>query len=326
MSLDPVILISLAAFLGVGALAIGLFIMFGAAGDSDLEERLQVLAGNKPADSAEARGLMKEDMMQAGVGFFAGLSRAIATRFSNLGLYFIQANSPVSFEQFVGITIAAGLVGVAGALIGKAPPPLYPICALLTGCLPFFWLSFRRRKRFNDFAKRLPEALELVARALRSGHSLNSGLHLVAEEMPAPIGAEFAIAYEEQNLGISIEQALKNMVRRMPNLDLKFFVTAVAIQRQTGGDLAEIIDKIGYVVRERFKILGAVQALTGEGRLSGVVLMAMPIALFFVLYYLNQEYVMVLFTSELGRKMIGFAIVMQLIGAVVIKKIIDIKV
>jgi tight adherence protein B len=116
------------------------------------------------------------------------------------------------------------------------------------------------------------------------------------------------------------------MLARIPNLDLKFFVTAVAIQRQTGGDLAEIIDKICEVIRERFKILGMVQALTGEGRLSGAVLMALPIAIFIAVYYLNQDYVMLLFTTDLGKKMVAVGIVMQVLGAICIKRIIDIKV
>ena len=151
---------------------------------------------------------------------------------------------------------------------------------LCTGPFLIIWLIFRRKRRFAKFGKQIPDALGLIARALRSGHSLNAGLHMVAEEMAAPISAEFSRAYEEQNLGVPIETALKSMLKRMPNLDLKFFVTAVSIQRQTGGDLAEIIDKICEVVRERFKILGMVQALTGEGRLSGAVLMGLPIVLF----------------------------------------------
>jgi tight adherence protein B len=116
------------------------------------------------------------------------------------------------------------------------------------------------------------------------------------------------------------------MLKRMPNLDLQFFVTAVAIQKQAGGDMAEILDKISYIIRERFKILGQVQALTGEGRISGIVLMVLPVALFIAVYYLNPDYVMLLFTEELGRKMIAVAIVLQILGAVVIKKIVAIKV
>jgi tight adherence protein B len=149
---------------------------------------------------------------------------------------------------------------------------------------------------------------------------------VVVEEMPSPVSHEFGIAYEQQNLGVPIEQSLKNMLKRMPNLDLKFFVTAVAIQRQSGGDLAEILDKIGYIIRERFKIMGQVQALTGEGRLSGVVLMALPILLFFTVYYMNPEYVMLLFTDDFGRQMIAGAAILQVLGAVSIKKIITIKI
>ena len=141
-----------------------------------------------------------------------------------------------------------------------------------------------------------------------------------------PISTEFGQAYEEQNLGVPLEQSLKNILVRMPNMDLKFFVTAVAIQKQAGGDMAEILDKIGYIIRERFKIMGQVQALTGEGRISGVVLMALPIALFFAVYYLNPTYIMLLFTEELGRKMIAVAVVLQILGAITIKKIVNIKI
>jgi tight adherence protein B len=255
-----------------------------------------------------------------------GLLGSVSEYLGSWSLFFEQADSPVSIERFVMICAAFSVVGAVGAAVGRAPAPLYPVVAVLCGMLPMGWLWWRRSRRFAKFAKQLPDALELIARALRSGHSLNSGLHVVAEEMPAPVAYEFNLAYEQQNLGIPIEQALKGMLKRMPNLDLKFFVTAVAIQRQTGGDLAEILDKIGHVVRERFKILGTVQALTGEGRLSGVVLMALPIAIFFAVYYLNPDYMMLLFTTELGKKMVAGGIVLQILGAIVIKKIIDIKV
>src|SRR4029077_15624377 len=160
----------------------------------------------------------------------------------------------------------------------------------------------------------------------RAGHALAAGLHVVAEEMPAPISKEFGRVYEEQNLGIQLEDALKGMVERVPNLDLKFFVTSVSIQRQTGGDLSEILDKIGYVIRERYRILGQVKALTGEGRLSGVVLIALPFVLFLVMLHIKPDYVAVLWTDPEGIKMSIFALFMQVLGAAVIKKIVDIKV
>jgi tight adherence protein B len=324
--MDPILLISICAFVGAAALGAAVFTMVQNLGATRAEDRLEVLAGMKSAEADGNKGIMKEDMVKLGQGAMKGMFGAFSEYFGSWSLFFEQADSPITFEKFLMISAGCGVLGVAGAAIGRAPIPLYPVCGLVMSLGPLGWLWWRRRGRFNKFAKQLPEALELIARALRSGHSLNSGLHVVSEEMPAPVAHEFSLAYEQQNLGIPVEQALKGMLKRMPNLDLKFFVTAVAIQRQTGGDLAEILDKIGHVVRERFKILGTVQALTGEGRLSGVVLMAMPICIFFAVFYINPDYVMLLFTTDLGKQMVAAGIVMQILGAIVIKKIIDIKV
>src|SRR6185312_2940141 len=191
---------------------------------------------------------------------------------------------------------------------------------------PWLWLWNKRRGRLSKFASQLSDALELVARALRAGHSLGAGMHVVAEEMPSPIADEFGRVFEEQNLGIPIEESMKAMCERVPNMDLRFFVTAVGIQRSTGGDLAEILDKIGYVVRERFRILGQVKALTGEGRLSGVVLIALPFALFGFMLNAKPDYVESLWTTDLGKKMSIFAIIAQILGALTIRKIVNIKV
>lgn len=323
--MDPILIISLAAFGAAAAFGVFVFQYLKDRHGTKAEDRLEVLAGIKSAAS-ESKGIMKEDLINAGSGALTGLISGLMERFGNLSLFFQQADSPINFGTFMLISAVCAVLGAAVAVIAQAPIPLYPVSALFFGGFPLIWLWWRRKCRFHKFETQLPEALELLGRALRSGHSLNSGLFLVSEEMPAPISTEFHIAYEEQNLGVPIEKALRGMLKRMPNLDLKFFVTAVAIQRQTGGDLAEILDKIGYVIRERFKILGLVKALTGEGRLSGAVLMAMPIAIFIAVYYLNTEYVMLLFTTEMGKQMVAGGIVMQILGAVAIKKIIDIKV
>jgi tight adherence protein B len=201
-----------------------------------------------------------------------------------------------------------------------------PVIGITFAFFPLIWLWFRRSRRMAAFAKQLPEALELISRALRAGHSLASGFSLVAEEMSEPICREFSRAYEAQNLGKPLDLALEEMTERVPNLDLRFFATAVILQRQTGGDLAEILDKIGYIVRERFKIWGQVQALTGEGRLSGIVLLALPPALFIAMWRLNPEYSMQLFTDPMGHQMLAAAIILQVLGALVIRKIVNIKV
>jgi tight adherence protein B len=155
---------------------------------------------------------------------------------------------------------------------------------------------------------------------------LASGLRLVAEEMKGPIADEFNRIFEEQNLGIPIELALRNMAERVPVMDVRFFVIAVVIQRATGGDLAEVLDKIGRLIRQRFELRGHVKSLTAEGRLSGVVLLAMPPAMLALLYALKRDYVSILFTNPIGVKMLWFTAAGQVIGAWVIKKIVAIKV
>ena len=320
--MDP-FLISVAAFLGVAALVGGVAFAMRDFGSTKVEDRLEIMTGKRTRDDAVVK---KDEILRESWEGVSGIFGGIAKRLKQLSLLFEQADSPIKPETFFGLTFFAGLMGVAMGMIANTPTPLLPPIAIMTGSFPLLWLLMRRRSRFKKFAKQLPDAMELIARALRSGHSLASGLHVVVEEMGAPISTEFGMAYEEQNLGIPMEQALKGMLRRMPNMDLKFFVTAVAIQRQAGGDMAEILDKIGYIIRERFKIMGQVQALTGEGRISGIVLMALPIALFFAVYYLNPDYVMLLFTEELGRKMIAVAAVLQVVGAVAIKKIVAIKI
>ena len=320
------ILISVVVFVAVVAAGVAALLVSNDFGKSKVEDRLEVLTGHKPQQGDEEGKILKRQMLEEGFGGLSSLMKHFSTGFVNLPHFFEQANSPIGIELFVIISVVCGGIGVVIGIIAQAPMPLYPVCGLSTGVLPLFWLSYRRKQRFARFAKQLPDAMELVARALRSGHSLASGLQVVVQEMPDPVSREFGIAFDEQNLGVPIDQALKNVFRRMPNLDFKFFATAVAIQRQAGGDLAEILDKIGHIIRERFRIMGQVQALTGEGRISGIVLMALPIVLFFVMYYLNPEYMMLLFTEELGRKMIGVAIFMQILGAICIKKIIEIKI
>jgi tight adherence protein B len=239
---------------------------------------------------------------------------------------FEQADAAIRPSALFGIALVMAVVGGAVSWLSVGTIYVAPVGATLMFTGPFLWLFFKRARRMKAFAGQLPDALELVARALRAGHSLAAGMHVVAEEMPAPVSKEFSRVYEEQNLGIPLEEAMKSMCERVPNLDLRFFVTAVAIQRQTGGDLAEILDKIGYVVRERYKILGQVKALTAEGRLSGVVLIGLPFGLFLMMLHIKPDYVELLWKDPLGIKMAVFGLIMQILGALVIKKIVDIKV
>jgi len=320
--MDPTLMIFIAAFIGVVALVAGIGMFIQGRSASQAESRLAAFTGTQTAGGRQ----FADELVHDGFTSATGMMSSLIKRFERLPLFFQQAESPLKIEQFLGLCAGTAVLGLCLTMIARAPAALYPLGAIIGFALPWGWLSFRRSRRFKRFEKQLPDALELMSRALRSGHSLASGLSVVASEMPAPISTEFHNCFEEQNLGISIDKALLNMYDRVPNVDLQFFITAVAIQRQAGGDLAEILSKISGLVRERFQILGQVKALTGEGRISGIVLMALPIVLFFTVYYLNPDYVMVLFEHEDGRKMLTGAILLQILGAFVIRKICDIKV
>ncbi len=313
-----------AAFIGVAALVGGVAMLFQGDQASAAEERLEILTGAKKA----GRGGNDAEMLllSSPLDETRGLLDRLIEPWGGFQRFLKQADSPLSASQLV---VASLLFAGAGFGVNMVMGWHWAIGVAIGSVLAFFpitWLFFRRRFRLARFGRQLPEALELVSRALRAGHSLAAGISLVAQEMPSPISDEFEHCYEEQNLGIPLEDTLESMTERVPNLDLRFFVTAVILQRQTGGDLAEILDKIGRLIRERFRIWGQIQALTGEGRLSGIVLLALPPALFLVMFKLNREYVMALFTDPMGQQMLVGAIVMQLLGAIVIKKIITIKV
>jgi tight adherence protein B len=286
------------------------------------ERRLDTLVGRGRRHDSSADILLKQALMEADK---KNLLERLTPSFLNLTRLFEQADCNIKPSVLFGISLVLSLVGAALSLWALNIYVL-PMVVLLFFSLPWLWVYQKRANRLKAFAAQLPDAMELVARALRAGHSLAAGLHVVAEEMPDPIAKEFRRVYEEQNLGIPLEEALKNLCERIPNLDLRFFVTSVAIQRQTGGDLAEILDRIGHVIRERFKILGQVKALTAEGRLSGVVLIAMPIGLFFLMLWMKPDYIRLLWTDPMGIQMSVGAIILVIIGSFAIKKIVDIKV
>lgn len=207
---------------------------------------------------------------------------------------------------------------------------LSPISSLAVGAgillLPIMFLVRKRKKRIRRMMEQLPDVFDLMGQALKAGHSLASAIQLVSEQLPDPIAKEFAQVFHEQNLGIKIEEALLNMANRIDQMDVRFFVTAVLIQRQTGGDLAEVLEKISKVIRDRIQLFGMVQALTAEGRLSGWVLLVLPILVFFVSLVVNPEYARTLLDTPPGRIMLGAAIAMDLMGLAMIKKIVNIKV
>ena len=308
--------------LGVAALIGGLAIALRQEDGNVAEDRLSALTSGKRGGAIDSPSLLTRSPLDE----TKTLADELLAKFGNLGVIMEQADVKISGSKFLTACVIAAFTGAAVSLVSPIPKYMVPFVAGCTGGMPIVWLLLKRKKRLNKFSEQLPEALELLSRSLRAGHSLASGIGLVGQEMNAPLATEFTRTFEEQNLGISLDEALEQMTQRVPNLDLRFFATAVILQRQTGGDLAEILDKIGRLIRERFKLAGQIQALTGEGRLSGVVLLALPPTLFLVMLYINFDYAMVLFRDETGKKLMAGALVMQLLGALVIRKIITIKV
>ena len=318
--MSPLVLYVLVG-IGVSAVMGVLFFVFSD-GAAKTSERLDLLTGRKKAEDSTTSILKKTAIANDK----SSLLNALTPNMPSLTKLIIQANANITPSSFMVLTAIPGFLGFTVSWLAGVKIYFAPLLGILFALVPLAWLLTKRSSRLKKFSSQLPEALELVARALRAGHSLAAGLHVVAEEMPSPIADEFNRVYEEQNLGILMDDALKSMCERVPNLDLRFFVTAVCIQRMTGGDLSEILEKIGYVVRERFRILGQVKALTAEGRLSGVILLALPFVLFLTMLHIKYDYVEKLWTTDKGIKMSVYALLMQVAGALVIRKIVDIKV
>jgi len=320
--MDPLLISLLVGLLVAGMAMAAALALAGRQDDLKVGERLDLLVGRRAAKDSSADMLLKQALSEVDK---KNLLDKLTPEAFNLTKVTEQADANVKPSALFGAGLVLAVIGlVAGYVTVNAY--VAPVVAIVFFVVPFAWLFMKRNRRLKKFAGQLPEAMELIARALRAGHSLAAGLHVVAEEMPQPIAKELGRVYEEQNLGITLDDALKNLTERVPNLDLRFFVTSVAIQRQTGGDLAEILERIGYVIRERYKILGQVKALTAEGRLSGIVLISLPIFLFLLMLWMRPAYISMLWTEDMGIKMSVGAVVLMVIGAYSIQKIIDIKV
>jgi tight adherence protein B len=200
---------------------------------------------------------------------------------------------------------------------------LMPIVGvLILGSLPFFYIIIKKRRRMEKFQEQLPEAMELVARALKAGQAFSGGLKMVADESGDPIGTEFSKILDELNFGVGVPDALKNLAKRIDCPDLKFFVISVLIQRESGGNLAEILENISYLIRERFKLHGRVRTLAAEGKISAYVLIAIPFFLATFMYLVQPNYITLLITDPIGRIMLGSAFLMMVIGTFVMRKMI----
>jgi tight adherence protein B len=200
------------------------------------------------------------------------------------------------------------------------------LLGLLLGTAPFAFVLYKRRQRFDKFEEGLPEVLDLMVSALRAGHSLVSALDLAAEEAPDPIGTEFRICFDEQNYGLELKTAMNNLATRVPLQDLKIVITAILIQKESGGNLAEVFDKAAYVIRERFRLKRQVRVHTAQGRITGWILSFLPLVLGVALYLINPESMSLLWTRAIGIKLLYTSATMTIIGALIIRKIVNMDV
>jgi len=270
-------------------------------------------------------GLLKEQQGLSTIHLFDSvLSQSGALTRGVRGL--IDASGlKLTVASFLMLTAISALVGalVAGIYIGVLWVTL-PVAAV-AAMLPHFVLSTFKQRRIGKFEEQFPEAIELISRSMRAGHAFATGIKMAADELPAPAGPEFKMLYERQNFGAQMPDALRSFAERVPTIDARFFVTAVLTQREAGGNLAEILDRLAGVMRERFRIRREVQTRSAHGRMTAYVLAAMPPGLAFMMVFVNPAQMRVLVTDPMGIRIIIGAVVLQVIGTLLVRKIVDIQ-
>ena len=248
-------------------------------------------------------------------------------RVTDLQKLLAQGGLEMRAGNFLGISALSGVAAtIIGYVLSNRRLEVAWVALLVGFIIPYSYASFRRNKRFEKFEELFPEAIDTLARAVRAGHAFTTALEMITNEVAEPVSSEFRQLYEEQKFGMPVRDALMNLTERVPLVDVKFFVTAVMLQRETGGNLAEILDNLSYVIRERFKIQRQVRVYTAQGRLTMALLMGMPPIIVVVMMTLNPSFIRPLFQDPIGHTLLVLGITLQTIGYFVIRKIIRIQV
>jgi tight adherence protein B len=214
----------------------------------------------------------------------------------------------------------------AGRGLGLASPGTQLLCGAAGAALPTMYVLRARSRRLHKFEEQFPESLEFVSRSMRAGHAFSVALEMIHREFQDPLGGEFRRTFDEHNLGLPLETALLKFAKRVPSLDVHFFVSAVLLQKRTGGNLAEILDKLATLMRERFKLRGKIKAISAHGKMTGTALTCIPIGVALMMFYVNPSYVSFFLDDEIGNAMLGAAVLLQVIGYLIIRKIVSIEV
>ena len=317
------ILFAVVAFLAVVLSLEGIYNIWASRSSPEarrIAARLELLAGEVMTQASIERELQQSRMPRLNALLArVGLGRR-AQRFVNASAL------SVSPAELLLMSLALGMLGLMlPSLLGK-PPVFGFVLGLGLAILPWWRVASKRRARIERIERQFPEALDLMARAMRAGHAFPSAVKMVADEMADPLGRDFRIMFDEVNYGVSTAEALAHLAERVPVPDVSYFVVAVMIQRESGGNLAELLDKISSIVRQRLELLGEVRTLSAEGKLSAIILTALPFAVGLVVNLVNPEFMNVLFTDPVGHKMVGVALFMMLVGILWMRSIIRIRV
>jgi tight adherence protein B len=320
------VLILFLVFIATVALALALFyfVIEEPTERRRMKQRLEALEQSIDSGGSEGEALLREAVLSKLPRLNAFLLQF--PPIVKLHILLRQADSRLTVARL--IMVASGLWGLTLVLaVGlRFPFQLALVFACFAAAIPFAYIAVQKQRRLAKFAEQFPDAIELLARAVRAGHAFTTGLDLIAKELSEPVATEFRTVYDQQNLGLSVRDALANLSVRVPLPDVRIFVTALQVQRESGGNLAEILDNLSTVIRERFKLLRQVQVITAEGRLSLYTLTALPFLAGILFFLVNRDYMLPLFTDPLGQRMIAGALVLQVLGYVVISKIVRIKV
>jgi len=289
-----------------------------------MDARLEEVIASGQAEAADAEALVKSKFD----GPFPAFDRMVSEshRGSLVAKWVEQSGVKISVSALLLMSLSCGAVFGFVCVAAIRLPIGWVLGGAAGFAMPWFFLRIKRTRRLHAFEEAFPEALDLMARALKAGHAFATGLKMVADEMPDPIGPEFRKTFDEQNFGLPLKDALASLTARVPLLDVRFFSTAVLIQRETGGNLSEILENLAHVVRERFKILRQVRVYTAHGRLTGYVLLALPVFLSIALAFINPEHMQLLFRERIGHMLLETAAVMQIVGYFWIKQVVKIEV
>ena len=323
------VIVGIAFVVGAGV-AVGIAIMMARVPDmmvqKKVEDRLQEIAFG--GDRFEAAKDNPKLLKSQNVGPLPGLDLAIGgtERGSRITAWIEQSGTKATLSAVLLVSFFLGIFAAVGVFVLTRTLPAVPAGFIAGFGLPFLVLRIKRTRRMRAFEEQFPEALDLIARALKAGHAFATGLKMAADELHEPVGPEFRKTFDEQNFGLALKDALDNLTERIPLLDVRFFATAVLIQRETGGNLSEILENLAHVVRERFKILRQVRVYTAHGRLTGYVLLALPAVLGIALMFINPEHMNLLFRERMGQMMLLACGGMQTAGYLWIRQIVKIEV